>query len=261
MKFHKRVAILALAVIAALTVSTTTVFADEEDVDPPVSSDVPAPDEPIDTPTPDDPADDPSVEPAPPVDSTPDNTGGNSYDDPSYNNNNNYGNTSGDYYDTPSRSPIVVDRENEFYQPGTRAVDSTQPVVDNKLYDASLTGDSNEMNADDWDLALAFDDVDSGNDFNFIKNNDSKDDSLLYQLMLFGGVLLITVSIFGIIMIIVMTVRTSKKNKAILAKAGVSKNNASKSSSKNDTTVSHTEDDTSKYDTSEIDLSKYDKYL
>lgn len=294
MKFYKKAAAVLLSLIAAVSIATTTVFAEPtETVDDPQTS--------VDTPAEDQPGNTGDNEPAQPVtpdtpaDSTPStggnestpnsNTGGNNYN--SYDNNTNYSNNNQPYYydDSYSRSGSVVDRDNDYYQPGTMGEDSTQPVVDNKLYNASLAGDSAEMNADDWNIALTLDDTGGGNDFNFIKNNDSADDSVLYQLMLFGGVLLITVAAFGIILIIVLTVRTSKRNKRLIAKAqaeqivDISSFDTHSTVQAEEKPAAETDfgsisekvnesepadkasDSEGKVDVDNLDLSKYDKYL
>lgn len=182
---------------------------------------------------------------------------------------NNTGNGSIGYgdYSQPTTNQ-VVDRDNDFYQPGSKSADSTQPIVDNKLYDSSIQNDSKEMNADDWKLALKLDGADdSGDDFSFIKNNTSKEDSLLYTLMLFVGILFIVAAVFGIVLIIVLTVRANKRKKVALASAD------SKDSEldlygddydglhRGELGQDGEDRDISKYDTAEIDLSKYDKYL
>ncbi|MGN0498793.1 MAG: hypothetical protein ACI4F6_07010 [Acutalibacteraceae bacterium] len=273
MKFHKKLATLLLSLVALASVTTTTVFADPGDTaadDPQTSVDTPSVEQPGDS-TGDNQPEEPA-EPAPPAQDTP-STGSNEPDTNNGNTNNgntnngynnydsqpSYGNDT--YYDSYSRSPSVVDRDNEYYQPGTMGEDSTQPVVDNKLYTASLSGDSTEMNADDWNIALDLDETGGGSDFNFIKNNDSTDDSVLYQLMLFGGVLLITISIFGVILVIVMTIRTSKRNKALIAKASRAQAVDISSFEISKPAKPEAKSDNSKYDTDGIDLSKYDKYL
>lgn len=284
MKLYKRLSIFILTIIAAATFSTATVFAEDvvpDDNNQTSSAPQVTPDpgngntqNPDSTPVPD-PEPDPVPPPQDPGVNTPDNTpsadnGNNNNYDNNYSNggqttNNDYDN----YYGTYSVGPYVVDRENDYYQPGTPGEDSTQPVVDNKLYNADLSNDSDEMSADDWDIALDLDETSDGADFNFIKENNSKDDSVLYQLMLFGGVLLITISIFGIILIIIMTARTSKRNKVILAKASAAKGKQSATGTigsmltldENESQSVSGKKDVSKYDTAEIDLSKYDKYL
>lgn len=274
MKFYKRLSILALTVIAAATLSTATVFAEDDLVPGEDNQTSVAPVDP-------DPDNGSTVEPEPypePDPVTPQDPGSNTPDStPSVDNENNYSSSyenynggqttyenDNSYYNTYV-SPYVVDREDDYYQPGTPGEDSTQPVVDNKLYNASLSGDSGEMSADDWDIALNLDETSGGADFNFIKENNSENDSVLYQLMLFGGVLLITISIFGIILIIVMTIRTSKKNKAILARASAAKGRRSNTYKPQpideEPLLIDEKKDVSKYDTAEIDLSKYDKYL
>lgn len=205
-----------------------------------------------------------------------------------YNNNyyNNDDNSS--YYDysqdsTYSRSSEVIDRENEYYETGTQGEDSTQPVVDNKLYEAALGNDSAQMSADDWNLELDLDSANSGNDFSFIKDNESSEDSVWYQLMLFGGVLLITIAVFGICLVIILAVRDRKKNKARLAKAAA--HNAVRVRSKEARSIEKLEEETitaiqsdrffdigseknlagenniNESNIDEIDLSRFDKYL
>lgn len=268
-----------LSAVAVATIATTTAFAEPGDnvSDPQTSVDTPS-DNPAQS-TPEDNSSTVSVEPTSPPDITSDvnsnnvssntntNTGNNNYYQNNQSVNNNYDN---------SRVTSVVDRDNDYYQPGTMDSDSSQPVVDNKLYNTSLANDSQEMNADDWDLALKLDEGSGGSDFNFIKNNDSSEDSVLYQLMLFGGVLLITISIFGVILVIILTVRTSKRNKLLIAKASreqtvdISAFEAFFKTDSNDANVSETESADSKAEVSEdaidldadkLDLSKYDKYL
>lgn len=159
-----------------------------------------------------------------------------------------------DYYS--SDYGTVTDREQEYYESGTMGEDSTQPVLDNKMYDVSSEISSDEMQADDWDIALDLEDSGGGNDFNFIKDNDSTDDSVWYQMILFGGILLITVAVFGVFMIIIMTARAHKRNKA-RARAQRRK----PSPGLRFETEYTKRDREYKFDTAEIDLSKYDKYM
>lgn len=273
LKLYKKLAALMLSAVAVASIATTTAFAEPGDTpdDPQSSVDTPAEDPVQSTPEEIPPAEPiEPVEPAPPVDSTPDyneNNGNNnnSYDDTNTGNNNYYQDNQPiyNYYDN-SRVTSVVDRDNDYYQPGTMDEDSSQPVLDNKLYNADLSKDSQEMNADDWNIALNLDEGSGGSDFNFIKNNDSTEDSVLYQLMLFGGVLLITVSIFGVILVIVLTVRTSKRNKALIAKA---ERNQTVDISAFETPTEPAQSDAKadegeiNLDSDNLDLSKYDKYL
>lgn len=279
MKLYKKLAALMLSAIAVATIATTTAFAEPGDNvnDPQTSVDTPADNPAQSTPEENPPVE--SVEPAPPADITSDVNENNGSNNTNTNtgNNNYYQNNQSVYnnYDN-SRVTSVVDRDNDYYQPGTMDSDSSQPLIDNKLYNASLANDSQEMNADDWDLALKLDEGSGGSDFNFIKNNDSSEDSVLYQLMLFGGVLLITISIFGVILVIVLTVRTSKHNKLLIAKASreqivdisefetllkPARNDANALEIESAKTDNGASEDIIDLDSDRLDLSKYDKYL
>lgn len=279
MKLYKKLAALMLSAIAVATIATTTAFAEPGDNvnDPQTSVDTPADNPAQSTPEENPPVE--SVEPAPPADITSDVNENNGSNNTNTNtgNNNYYQNNQSVYnnYDN-SRVTSVVDRDNDYYQPGTMDSDSSQPLIDNKLYNASLANDSQEMNADDWNLALKLDEGSGGSDFNFIKNNDSSEDSVLYQLMLFGGVLLITISIFGVILVIVLTVRTSKHNKLLIAKASreqivdisefetllkPARNDANALEIESAKTDNGASEDIIDLDSDRLDLSKYDKYL
>ncbi len=176
------------------------------------------------------------------------------------------------YYSDYSTSSYgdVIDREQEYYESGTMGDDTTQPVVDNKLYDTNSDISSDEMEAGDWDIALDLDSSNGGDDFNFIKNNTSEEDSVWYQMILFGGILLITVSIFGIILIIILTARAHKMRKKAMAAKGKRAGRAkgrTKGAANNPKPQFSIESEQIKrekldsVDTAEIDLSKYDKYL
>ena len=279
MKLYKKLAALMLSAVAVATIATTTAFAEPGDNvnDPQTSVDTPADNPAQSTPEENPPVE--SVEPAPPADITSDVNENNGSNNTNTNtgNNNYYQNNQSVYnnYDN-SRVTSVVDRDNDYYQPGTMDSDSSQPLIDNKLYNASLANDSQEMNADDWNLALKLDEGSGGSDFNFIKNNDSSEDSVLYQLMLFGGVLLITISIFGVILVIVLTVRTSKHNKLLIAKASreqivdisefetllkPARNDANTHEIESAKTDNGASEDIIDLDSDRLDLSKYDKYL
>lgn len=279
MKLYKKLAALMLSAVAVATIATTTAFAEPGDNvnDPQTSVDTPADNPAQSTPEENPPVE--SVEPAPPADITSDVNENNGSNNTNTNtgNNNYYQNNQSVYnnYDN-SRVTSVVDRDNDYYQPGTMDSDSSQPLIDNKLYNASLANDSQEMNADDWNLALKLDEGSGGSDFNFIKNNDSSEDSVLYQLMLFGGVLLITISIFGVILVIVLTVRTSKHNKLLIAKASreqivdisefetllkPARNDANALEIESAKTDNGASEDIIDLDSDRLDLSKYDKYL
>lgn len=279
MKLYKKLAALMLSAVAVATIATTTAFAEPGDNvnDPQTSVDTPADNPAQSTPEENPPVE--SVEPTPPADITSDVNENNGSNNTNTNtgNNNYYQNNQSVYnnYDN-SRVTSVVDRDNDYYQPGTMDSDSSQPLIDNKLYNASLANDSQEMNADDWNLALKLDEGSGGSDFNFIKNNDSSEDSVLYQLMLFGGVLLITISIFGVILVIVLTVRTSKHNKLLIAKASreqivdisefetllkPARNDANALEIESAKTDNGASEDIIDLDSDRLDLSKYDKYL
>ena len=279
MKLYKKLAALMLSAIAVATIATTTAFAEPGDNvnDPQTSVDTPADNPAQSTPEENPPVE--SVEPTLPADITSDVNENNGSNNTNTNtgNNNYYQNNQSVYnnYDN-SRVTSVVDRDNDYYQPGTMDSDSSQPLIDNKLYNASLANDSQEMNADDWNLALKLDEGSGGSDFNFIKNNDSSEDSVLYQLMLFGGVLLITISIFGVILVIVLTVRTSKHNKLLIAKASreqivdisefetllkPARNDANALEIESAKTDNGASEDIIDLDSDRLDLSKYDKYL
>ncbi|MCQ4023385.1 MULTISPECIES: hypothetical protein [unclassified Ruminococcus] len=273
MKFYKKLTALLLSLVAVAAITTTTAFAEPGDTvnDPQTSVDTPSDNTPDDTPVDNPPAEQPEPD-TQPVDSTPStntsNTSQNDNDNSNgYNDDYNQNSQNSPGYDASSTVTSVVDRDNEYYQPGTISEDSTQPVLDNKLYNASLSNDTNELNADDWDIALNLDETDGGSDFNFIKNNNSSDDSVWYQLMLFGGVLLVTVAIFGIILVIVMTVRTSKRNKVLIAKAerektvDISLIDSLETAKPEAGEPVETELVKSKFDPDNLDLSKYDKYL
>lgn len=279
MKLYKKLAALMLSAVAVATIATTTAFAEPGDNvnDPQTSVDTPADNPAQSTPEENPPVE--SVEPTLPADITSDVNENNGSNNTNTNtgNNNYYQNNQSVYnnYDN-SRVTSVVDRDNDYYQPGTMDSDSSQPLIDNKLYNASLANDSQEMNADDWNLALKLDEGSGGSDFNFIKNNDSSEDSVLYQLMLFGGVLLITISIFGVILVIVLTVRTSKHNKLLIAKASreqivdisefetllkPARNDANALEIESAKTDNGASEDIIDLDSDRLDLSKYDKYL
>ena len=279
MKLYKKLAALMLSAVAVATIATTTAFAEPGDNvnDPQTSVDTPADNPAQSTPEENPPVE--SVEPTLPADITSDVNENNGSNNTNTNtgNNNYYQNNQSVYnnYDN-SRVTSVVDRDNDYYQPGTMDSDSSQPLIDNKLYNASLANDSQEMNAYDWNLALKLDEGSGGSDFNFIKNNDSSEDSVLYQLMLFGGVLLITISIFGVILVIVLTVRTSKHNKLLIAKASreqivdisefetllkPARNDANALEIESAKTDNGASEDIIDLDSDRLDLSKYDKYL
>ncbi len=191
-----------------------------------------------------------------------------------YNNYNDYNNVQGDNYQPPNNNNTITGNtyspSNAPYQgntgPGYEYTEDGENTyetdVDNKLFDASSDIDNNGISSDDWDIALELDETGSGDDFNFIKNNNSSEDSVLYQLMLYGGVLLIAVGIVGIILVIVLTVKAKKRNKLAAHGSDITLESLSSDKIYKDPNKSGSSDvDISKADTDEIDLSKYDKYL
>ena len=191
-----------------------------------------------------------------------------------YNNYNDYNNVQDDNYQPPNNINTITGNtylpSNAPYQgntePGYEYSEDGEITyetdVDNKLFDASSDIDNNGISSDDWDIALELDETGSGDDFNFIKNNNSSEDSVLYQLMLYGGVLLIAVGIVGIILVIVLTVKAKKRNKLAAHSSDITLESLSSDKIYKNSNKSGSSDvDISKADTDEIDLSKYDKYL
>lgn len=271
MNFNKKIAVAALSVLTALTIGTSVVYAEPTDddltADEPDYSQSDVYDEPVSSDDTYTPPESSSSYVTPDTDYSTSSSYSNDdyyndgYND-SYNTDNYYSNDTDNTYEYQSPDSdtssygVVIDREPEFYESGTMGEDSTQPVVDNKLYNASSDISSDEMQADDWDIVLELDNSSGGNDFSFIKDNNSADDSVWYQLILFGGILLITVAVFGVFMIIVMTVKAHKKNKS-LARA---RKKRPDSSLRFETEYTK-KDKADNLDTAEIDLSKYDKYF
>lgn len=179
---------------------------DEPSSEEPIPSDVPSSEEPI-------PSDEPSSE-EPPI------------NEPA---------SSEDPYESipvPSNDPVSNNNEssesqpeyiipssdgNNYYDPG----DSYQGDPVASLYDVSTVIDTNELNADDWNIVLNFDTSSVGNanmglkDFNFIKNNTGdgadEDDG---QWILYTGYVLLIIGIIGVLYVIISTIyRIKHKDK------------------------------------------------
>lgn len=119
-----------------------------------------------------------------------------------------------------SRPEYVIpgnDDNNNYYDPGYSY--QGDPVA--SLYDVSTVIDTNELNADDWNIVLNFDTSSVGNanmglkDFSFIKNNTGdgaeEDDG---QWILYTGYVLLALGIIGILYVIISTIyRIKHKDK------------------------------------------------
>ncbi len=196
----------------------------------------PVDDEPIVDPEPV--PDDPTSPPEEPTDSpvSSDTSSDSSYDNESdinsdssssdYNSSSTSSDYSSDYSDYSSQSPTYQD-----YEYNEDAADSySSTYSQSEMYNNTGKVDVNELSNDDWDaIAKSLANAESldtgGDDFNFIKKNNSSADNGLW--MLITGAVLVILSILGISYVII----TSIKSKRNYAYAG--NNNTQKTAHKN----------------------------
>ncbi|MGN0518492.1 MAG: hypothetical protein ACI4II_07190 [Acutalibacteraceae bacterium] len=203
--------------IISSDVSVEPIPSEEPSSEDPIPSDEPSSEDPIpsDEPSSEDPifSDEPSSEEPPideptssedPYESIPDTS-----NDPVQNNN--------ESSESQPEYVIPGNDDNNYYDPGYSY--QGDPVA--SLYDVSTVIDTNELDADDWNIVLNFDTSSIGNanmglkDFNFIKNNtgdgSDEDDS---QWILYTGYVLLALGIIGILYVIISTIyRIKHKDK------------------------------------------------
>lgn len=148
-------------------------------------------------------------------------SGDNNNDDYNYND---YGQSSDNGYSYEQNNNYDFSSNNSVYNYGneeTVAPEPTKAAQTTDYYKSNKKVDENELSKQDWDqIALSLQNADSGSgdDFNFIKKNDSTSDNGIW--MLITGVLLILLSLSGIGYVIYSSVHRKK------AAAGVRNGNA-----------------------------------
>lgn len=151
-----------------------------------------------------------------------------SYDDPDpvpqssdtssyieYSNNDDY--SSSYYYNNNTDYSSSYQDDNYVAAPASDVEpQSADPSVE--LYDVKKTVDGKELNSKDWeDIAASLKNAgsasgDDGDDFSFIKNNNSSSDN--GDWMLYVGIALIVLSVVGVAYVIISNVNNHKKAKA-----------------------------------------------
>lgn len=267
MKITYKILCFMLSLVLLISIGCVTIYAEPDDsgnVQPPDSSvtstvDPPASDNP--------PADN---QPQEPIDNN-NNNNNNQYDNNNNNsgdyNNNNYDYNNGDYdnsYDftddnqstdnsfdftqndsnnsnqTSGYTDIdgnwVPYEDNEQYDNYTEDNLQDEDPTETTLYNVSGNIDTDTLSSDDWKLDLNVGGANGTENFNFIKNNNSRFDSNFSIMLLYGGIALIVISIVIMSLVIYKSVQGRKKaaiNRVPFSTSGNNKTKSKHTSSKN----------------------------
>ena len=250
-------------------------------VDPPANNDTPNVDPPADNDTPN--VDPPANNDTPNDNNQSSDNQNNNYQEPDYNNDNNTDNYveppvnyDADYYNNyynsvdNTQQNYTQEDPQEIYDPGMtfnefeRATDYQYSTIAEddepaQMYNSNGSDDET-LDANDWndlELNLSKASSDGTNDFSFIKNNSSDQDSNLSILLFVFGIVFVLGSVVLLIYIISSGVRNRKAT--VSGKYKARNNSSLKDKKKSIKRTPYLYDD-SKYDTAQIDISNYQNY-
>ena len=281
MKKHSKLCAIFLTALLSISAVSFSVSAVGEEVDPGGDSSVIVdPVEPEPEPEPE-PSPEPEPEPQPdPV--YPDSSDSSSYVDPgysssdsSYDNNYNYDSSydynSNDYDNNYSSSQTYYYSEPSYVGGGQSYVAPSNTAPSASLIKSDNNIDEKTLSSSDWsdiskNLKNANASGSDGDDFNFIKNNNSKGDNGHW--MLYVSIVLLALGVAGIAYFVISTVLNKKKRVAVGGRNNAPKSKSAQSAAKaqryssnddyaDDYTSSNKKSERrSKYDTAEIRLPK-----